>query len=419
MTTKVCVDCKVFLSKHLHLVKICVIMASKAGNYRNGVVYMKAIINGRIVLKDRILENYAVLFTDVIEGIVPYENLLKEYEIIDAKGGYITPGFIDLHIHGYLGNDVCDGEEESIRTISKGIIENGVTSYLPTTMTVDMKVIKKSLQVLRALKDESKDWCGSEILGAHAEGPFISESKKGAQDPKYILKIDAEFVKEYEDIIRIITLAPEEDNESFDEIRKIRKETDVVMSMGHTSADYDTAMAGIANGVGHTTHLFNAMTPLQHRSPGVVTAALNSDVSCELIVDAFHVSPALYDLVYNMKGRKLCFITDCLPAGGLPYGEYTLGGNKIVYRDIVCRLEDGTVAGSVLKMNKGIWNVYKNSSIPLWECVNCASLNPAETIGVADKKGSIEIGKDADIVILDSEFNVQKTIKKGDIKYEA
>ena len=380
---------------------------------------MKAIVNGKIVLKDGIVENKAVLYSDVIEGILPGDKLPEGCEIIDANGGYITPGFIDLHIHGYLGKDVCDGEEESIRTISKGIIANGVTSYLPTTMTVDMKVIKKSLEVLRNLKEESKSWEGSEILGAHAEGPFISESKKGAQNPQYILKPDAEFVKEYSDIIKILSLAPEEDTESFDAVREIRKETDVVMSLGHTSADYETAMASIGNGVKHATHLFNAMTPLAHRAPGVVTAALNSDISCELIVDAFHVSPALYDLVYKMKGRKLCFITDCLPAGGLPYGEYTLGGNKIIYRDIVCRLEDGTVAGSVLKLNKGVWNVYTNSSIPLWECVNCASLNPADAIGVSDKKGSIEIGKDADLVILDNEFNVIKTIKKGDVKYES
>ena len=380
---------------------------------------MKAITNGKIVLKDRILENSAVIYTDVIEGIVPMDKIPVECEILDANGGFVTPGFIDLHIHGYLGKDVCDGEEESIRTISTGIIANGVTSYLPTTMTVDMNVIKKSLEVLRSLKEESKTWEGSEILGAHAEGPFISESKKGAQDPKYILKPDADFVKEYKDIIKIITLAPEEDTENFDAIREIRKETDVLMSMGHTSADYDTAREGIANGVRHATHLFNAMTPLAHRAPGVVTAALSSDISCELIVDTFHVSPALYDLVYKMKGRNLCFITDCLPAGGLPYGEYTLGGSKIIYRDIVCRLEDGTVAGSVLKLNKGVWNVYTNSSIPLYECVNCASLNPAKAIGVDDKKGSIEIGKDADLVILDDEFNVLKTIKKGDIKYES
>ena len=158
---------------------------------------------------------------------------------------------------------------------------------------------------------------------------------------------------------------------------------------------------------------------MTHRAPGVVGAALNSDVSCELIVDTYHVNPALYDMLYKVKGRKLCFITDCLPAGGLPEGEYTLGGAKIIYRDNICRLEDGTIAGSVLQLNKGVWNVYTNSTIPLHECVNCASLNPATTLGIQDKKGSIAPGKDADIVILDNDFNVTKTIIGGIVKYGA
>jgi N-acetylglucosamine-6-phosphate deacetylase len=380
---------------------------------------MKAVVNGKIILKDRIIEGSALLFSDVIEGILPVDKIPADAEIIDANGGYVSPGLIDLHIHGYLGCDVCDGTRESIRTISEGIIANGVTGYLPTTMTVDMKVIKQSLEVCRELREESKTWNGSTILGVHAEGPFISESKKGAQDAKYILKPDAAFVKEYADIIKVISLAPETDTEDFAAIREIRRDTDVVISMGHTSADYDTAMKSTNVGVRHATHLFNAMTPLAHRAPGVVGAALNADVSVELIVDTFHVSTELYDMLFKLKGRKLCFITDCLPAGGLPYGEYTLGGAKIVYRDIVCRLEDGTVAGSVLPLNKGVWNVYTNSNIPLNECVNCASLNPATTLGIADRKGSLEVGKDADVVITDAEFKVKKTIIGGEIRYEA
>lgn len=380
---------------------------------------MKAIIGGKIILKDRILENKVLLFSDVIEGILSVDQIPEGTEIIDAKGGFVSPGLIDLHIHGYLGKDVCDGEPDSIRTIAKGIVANGVTGFLPTTMTVDMKVIRKALEVCRDLKEESKTWKGSQILGCHAEGPFISESKKGAQDAKYILKPDAKFVKEFSDIISIITLAPETDTEDFYAIREICRDTDVVVSMGHTSADYETALKSTEAGVSHVTHLFNAMTPLAHRAPGVVTAAMNTDVSCELIVDTFHVESALYDMLWKLKQRKLCFITDCLPAGGLPFGEYTLGGNKIIYRDIVCRLEDGTVAGSVLPLNKGVWNVYTNSNIPLYECVNCASLNPATTIGIADKKGSLDIGKDADIIITDKEFNVEKTIIKGEVKYES
>ncbi len=380
---------------------------------------MKAIVNGKIILKDRVVENCALLYTDVIEGIVPADKVPDGCEIIDARSGYIAPGLIDMHIHGYLGKDVCDGEEESIRTISQGLLANGVTGYLPTTMTVDMKVIRKALEVCRNLKEESKTWQGSTILGCHAEGPFISESKKGAQDAKYILKPDAAFVKEYSDIIRTITLAPETDENDFSAIREICRDTDVVVSMGHTSADYETAMASVNAGVKHVTHLFNAMTPLQHRAPGVVTAAMNSDVSCELIVDTFHVDTSLYNLLWKLKGRKLCFITDCLPAGGLPEGEYTLGGQKIIYKGIVCRLEDGTVAGSILHLNKGVWNVYTNSDIPLNECVNCASLNVATVLGIDKTKGSLDVGKDADIIITDSEFNVEKTIIGGYIRYES
>ncbi|MGN1320759.1 MAG: N-acetylglucosamine-6-phosphate deacetylase [Acutalibacteraceae bacterium] len=380
---------------------------------------MKAITGGKIILKDRVLEGFALLYTNVIEGIVPEDKIPCDCEITDACGGYVSPGLIDIHIHGYLGKDVCDGEADSIRTIASGIVKNGVTGFLPTTMTVDMKVIKQALQVCRDLKEESKTWNGSQILGCHAEGPFISESKKGAQDPKYILKPDAKFVKEYADIIKIITLAPETDTEDFAALREIARDTDVVMSMGHTSADYDTAMKATTIGVKHVTHLFNAMTPLAHRAPGVVTAAFNSDVSCEVIVDTFHVNSCFYDILWKLKGRKLCFITDCLPAGGLPYGEYTLGGTKIIYNDIVCRLEDGTVAGSVLPLNKGVWNVYTNSNIPLNECVNGASLNPATTLGIQDKQGSLDVGKDADIIITDNSFNVQKTIIGGEIRYES
>ena len=378
---------------------------------------MLVIKNGKIISKSGVRRDLALLFTDKILAIVREEDIPSDVEVIDAEGGYVAPGFIDLHIHGYLGRDVCDASEESMRIISKGLLENGVTGYLPTTMTVDMKTVEGAIDVCRKLMDED-DFDGSTILGVHAEGPFISASKKGAQDERFILKPDAEFVKNNADVISIITLAPEEDD-NFSAIRDIVIDTDVVVSMGHTSADYKTAMDGVSAGVSHTTHLFNAMSLMTHRAPGVVGAALNSDVSCELIVDGYHVNSDLFDLVYKLKGRKLCFITDCLPAGGLPEGEYTLGGAKIIYRDNICRLPDGTIAGSVLRLNKGVWNVYQNSNIPLYECVNCASLNPATTLGLEDRKGSLEVGKDADIVILDEKFNVKKTIIGGKVKYEA
>ena len=221
---------------------------------------MLAIKNGKIILEDRIIENKILLLTDKIEGIVEENAIPDGATVVDCNGGYITPGFIDLHIHGYLGKDVCDANAESIRTIAGGLVENGVTGFLPTTMTVDMKVIEGALNACREVKN-SGEYYGSSILGVHAEGPFISASKKGAQDERYILKPNAEFVKANEDIIRIITLAPEEDKD-FAEIRRMAEETDVVVSMGHTSADYKTAMESTKNGIKHTTHLFNAMTPM-------------------------------------------------------------------------------------------------------------------------------------------------------------
>ena len=219
---------------------------------------MISIKNGSIILENEIVTGKALLFDEKIIGIVDESDIPDGAEIIDACGGYISPGLIDLHIHGYLGRDVCDASEESMRIISKGLLENGVTGYLPTTMTVDINTVKGALSVCRALmKEENFD--GSAILGVHAEGPFISASKKGAQDERYILKPDAEFVKEYADVIKIITLAPEED-EGFAAIREIADKTEVVVSMGHTSADYETAAASAGAGVRHSTHLFNIIS---------------------------------------------------------------------------------------------------------------------------------------------------------------
>ena len=368
--------------------------------------------NADIVTDSGILENHDIEIKDnKITDIFPHRPFEKDGVCLDRM--YISAGFIDLHCHGGGGAEFIDGTKEAIKT-ALDIHKNGGTAIIyPTLSATDTDTVCKALDIFEKYESD-----GIKIGGIHLEGPYFSYGQRGAQDPRYILKPDAEFVSDNSDVIRIITLAPEEDKD-FSEIRKIKEKTDVVVSMGHTSADYDTAVASTLAGVSHATHLFNAMTPMTHRAPGVVGAALNSDVSCELIVDGYHVDKNLFDTVYNLKGRKLCFITDCLPAGGLPEGEYTLGGAKIIYRDNICRLTDGTIAGSVLHLNKGVMNVYRNSNIPLHECVNCASLNPATVIGLADRKGSLEVGKDADIVLLDGEFNVKKTIIGGRVKYEA
>lgn len=379
---------------------------------------MKYIKNGKLILKDKILCGKALAFGDKIVDIIDESQIPAGAEIIDAKGGYVAPGLIDIHIHGYVGLDVSDGNSDDLRKISEGIVKNGVTLWQPTTMTVEKSKILKAYDAVRSVIKESKNWNGAAIHGVHSEGPFINPKKKGAQAEESILKPDADMILDNADVVTYVTLAPEMD-EGFEAIRKIVSNSRVVVSMGHSDADFETALASVDAGVKSTTHLFNAMSALGHRNPGVVGASLKSDVYAELIVDTFHVDKGLYDTVAALKGDKLIFVTDCLPAGGLPVGEYLLGGQKIIASETLCRLEDGTIAGSVLRFNKGVWNVFTNSNLPLWQCVKCATLNPATMLGIADKKGSLDIGKDADIIITDSEFNVNTTIIGGSVRYEA
>ena len=380
---------------------------------------MQAIINGRIVLPDRVEEGCALLFDAKIQGLVSPAEIPSGAEIIDAEGKYIIPGLIDMHIHGYLGEDASDGSFDGIRTMAEGVAKNGVTSFLPTTMTVSYDELRAAFAQIRRGVEESRSasWQGAQILGVNAEGPFINPSKKGAQAGENIRPGDAAFLKEYLDIIRVFTIAPEMPG-NLDCIREMAGKC--LISMGHTNASYAEAIAGIEAGVGHVTHLFNAQTPLMHRDPGVVGAALTDDrVSTELIADTFHVNAHLFPLVARMKGDKLVLITDCTRAGGLEDGEYTLGGQPIFVKGIECRLADGTIAGSVLKMNAAVRNLLNNTHMQVWDAVNAASLNPARRIGVDGVKGSLEAGKDADIVLCDSDFNVCRTIICGRTIYTA
>lgn len=379
---------------------------------------MKYIKNAKIILKDRIVEGKALAYSDKIEAITCECAIPEGAEVIDAKGAYVAPGFIDIHIHGYLGEDASDGSAEGIRKMAEGIAKNGVTSWLPTTMTVSKAELEKAFEVISSLMEESKTWNGATILGVNAEGPYINPKKKGAQAEEHILKPEASFFKKYASLIKIATLAPETD-ENMSCIRELARDTDILLSMGHTDATYEQAIKAIQNGVKHVTHLFNAQTALQHRNPGVVGAALSTDVTAELICDTFHIHKGLFSLVAAAKGDKLVLITDCTRGGGMPDGEYTLGGQKIYVKGIECKLEDGTIAGSVLKMNDAVYNVLNNTTLSVPQVVAAASLAPAKAIGVDKTKGSIEVGKDADLIIADENFRIKKTIIGGEIRYEA
>ena len=378
------------------------------------------IINGKIVLPDAVVCGKARAFdsdSGKICGIV--DELPTGADTIDAAGNYVAPGLIDLHIHGFLGADTCDASPEGIRTMAYGVAKNGVTGFLPTTMTVSKEQIVASLDAVRSLKEESKTWNGAEIIGVHAEGPFINPTKKGAQAEENILVPDADFIIEHSDIITSVTLAPEMDKDHAC-IKKLAAESDVLVSMGHTDATFDEAMSAVKDGVNHATHLFNVMSPLAHRNPGVVGAALASEnVSVEVIADTFHINPGLYTVIAKVKGDKMVLITDCTRAGGMPDGEYELGGQPIFVKGIECRLADGTIAGSVLTLNRAVKNVIDHTNLPVYEVFNMASLNPATSIHCDDRLGSLEEGKDADIIIADENINIIRTIKKGKTIYEA
>jgi len=374
---------------------------------------MKSIINGKIVLKNGILENKVIVFDKHIIDIC--DEVPNNCEVIDAKGNYVSPGLIDIHIHGCKGFDTMDEDEDAVEVISKGLAETGVTSFLPTTMTMSPERIYKAFDNI--IKAKNKNIKGAKILGAHMEGPFINEKYKGAQNPKYIYKPSFEFIKDYTDLIKIITYAPEVDT-NFEFTKKIKKDTDIVLSIGHTDATYNTAKEAKDLGVTNITHLFNAMTPLNHRDPGVVGLALTSDMYCELIADKIHINKDLFQFVIDNKGKeRLVLITDCMRAGCMHDGEYDLGGQTVYVKDNSARLASGNLAGSVLTLNKAVYNFKENTNLNIYEAINLASLNPAKSINIDDKKGSLEIGKDADIAIFNEDMDCLATIVEGDIIY--
>ena len=375
---------------------------------------MKCIINGKIILENEILENKVLVFDEKIVDIL--DEVPNNCEIIDAQGKYVSPGFVDIHIHGNMGRDTMDATEEAITTIAKSIVRHGVTSFLPTTMTMDKESVYNALDAVKDLMG-----CGegrAEILGAHLEGPFINQKYKGAQNEAFIINPSYEFVEKYKDVIKVITYAPEQD-ENFEFTKEVVKNTDIALSIGHSKATFKQAREAINLGARNITHLFNGMTPLNHRNPGVVGAGLTSDVYCEIIADTIHISKDLFQFILDNKGEdKLILVTDSIEAGGLEDGEYSLGGQKVIVKDSQARLESGSLAGSVMPLNKMVYNFLNNTDLDMRKVVRLAAINPAKSIGIDKTKGSIEIGKDADITLLDEDVNCYMTINKGKIVYK-
>ncbi|GAU76309.1 N-acetylglucosamine-6-phosphate deacetylase [Fusibacter sp. 3D3] len=384
---------------------------------------MRAIINGKILLEDQWIEDGYLMFTDKIVAFGPMTNYEvemdklglteRDVEVIEARGRLVGPGFVDIHVHGAGGSDTMDGTQEAIETLSSTIFQSGVTRFLATTMTMPSDSIKRALAIVKARMENPSTQKTARLLGVHLEGPFINVAKKGAQNGNYVVPPNFELIKPYLDIIKIITIAPENDA-NFDFIEKMKAYPNVKLSIGHTNSDFETAMSAFENGVTHITHCFNAMPPLHHREPGVIGALLSEPFTAELIADEIHVHKGLFKGLSRCVDRdKLVLITDSMRAGGLADGHYDLGGQDVIVKDGSCRLKDGTLAGSVLTMNKAVQNFAKNTDLPLYEIFNLASLNPAKVIGVDGQYGSLNIGKVADINILDEQFNVIQTFADG------
>ncbi len=375
---------------------------------------MKLITNG-IVFKDgKWLDDVEVLIDgNTIKDIVE-DGRDIDAMLIDAGGGYVCPGFINIHIHGAIGYDVMDGTEEAIRGISKFSAQHGTTSFLPTTVTGSVESTRKTLEKIKRVMDSEYE--GAEILGVHLEGPFINYRYKGAQMESYIQEPSIEnylnLVGDFEDIVRLVTLAPE--IEGAKGLIKYLKGQGVTVTMGHTGADYDTCIEAFKWGVSHITHCYNGMVPLHHRNPGVIGAAFDSeDITVELITDLIHIHPAMLRLAIRTKGPEgTAIVTDSMSATGLGDGKYLLGEEDVWVEDGIARTAEGSLAGSTLTHDRALKNMV-DIGIALEDGVEMLSTTPAKVIGVDDHKGRIGIGYDADIVILDKNLQVRDVFIQG------
>ena len=373
---------------------------------------MKAIINAKILLEDTFVEGKVLLFDHQIVQIAD-EVEIKNIEIIDADGAYVSAGFIDLHIHGNGGADVMDATPEALETISSTLLQTGTTSFLATTMTMSNEDIDNALQNIQLHGDKVT---GANLIGIHLEGPFINASKHGAQDKSYVQKANIPLIEDYMQEIKMITLAPEIDgSEAF--VKQLTKESPhIILSIGHSDANYEETHESFSWGVSHATHLFNAMNSYHHREPGIVGAVFDADVTCDIIADLVHTHPSALELAQRVKREKLILITDAMRAGCMKCGTYDLGGRRVEVSEGKAVLEDGTLAGSVLKMNDALANMHRHTSMNRVEVINSATKIPARKLGM--KKGELKEGYDADIVIFDEKFSIISTIVNGEVKYK-
>lgn len=337
--------------------------------------------------------------------------------IIDAGGNMLMPGFIDIHSHGAGGCDTCDCKVESIRTIADCKMKEGVTTWLPTTLTLGTNTLA---DVCRCVKEYAESPNGSKTPGVHLEGPYINPRQCGAQNPAFVREADYEEVSMLNDIfpVKLISMAPEMPG-AVDFIAKASA-AGITCSAGHSAAGYADFMKAKAAGLKHLTHFCNQMSPQHHREIGLVGAGmLDQDILIEVICDKIHLCADMLKLTFQNKNiSQMIMVTDSLACSWMPDGPGQLGGLPIIVKGGVARLESGNLAGSTLRYAKGLRNVQELTGKPLCELVKATSLNQARSLGLHDL-GKIEPGYTADLVLLDAEYDVLKTIIDGEVRYEA
>ncbi len=372
--------------------------------------------NARIILTDRILHGNVLVEEGCIACISETDISAENASVVDAAGSYLSPGFIDLHNHGRLGHDAISSDIDGLAMIAKGQLSHGVTGFLITTSTAQFDQVKKGMETAAEFMRASH-FDMSQPLGIYSEGLYFSVPKRGAHSQDLLRSVSQDefntLIDAADGNIKIFSISPEIPG-ALSGIAMLKKKG-IVVTAAHSNATYEEAMAGINAGITNATHTFNGMRALDHRQPAVVGACLTDDrVFCEAIVDGIHLHPGTVRLMVRLKGADgMTLVSDSVFGNGLPDGEYDIRERHITIKDGAIRLDDGTLAGSCLSLDAAVRNVMKFADIPLWDAVCMASLTPARVIGLDKTIGSIEAGKDADLVLLSDDLMVQDVYVKG------